>query len=469
MKNREEEIILDCPVMSTTQDGKGVVKIDGRVIFVDFAVEGDIVDIRVKRRSKKYLVGEIVRISTPSPNRVQAHCEHFGKCGGCKLQYIDYAKQLEIKSQHVRDALERIGKVEIESFLPIQGSAENRFYRNKLDYAFSSKRWLTIDEIQTLPENVDRSGLGFHMPGMFDKVLDVTYCYHQIDPSNAIRDAVKEYARKHEMDFYDIRMHSGLLRNMIIRSSSLNQWMVIIAFTELNEKTKGLLEFVKNKFPEIKSLQYAINNKKNDVIYDLDLVTYAGEDFIYEMIGEYKFKVGAKSFFQTNSAQAKVLYDITRDFANIQPNEIVYDLYTGVGSIGIYCSKNAQKVIGIELVEAAIADAKINAALNNIENCSFFASDMRKLFDASFIAKHGKPDVIITDPPRAGMDEPVVQTLLDTACKRIVYVSCNPSTQARDLELLSAKYRVVKVQPVDMFPHTVHVESVALLELKTTF
>lgn len=452
-------------ITDVAAEGKAIAKVDDLVIFVPFVAPGDIVDIQLTRKKNRYAEGKAVKIHHFSTLRNVPFCEHFGICGGCKWQHLPYAEQLKYKQQQVVDNLTRIGKVELPEVMPILGSAKTDFYRNKLEYTFSNKRWLTDSERFSDTRFDDMDALGFHIPGMFDKVLDIRKCWLQVDISNRIRLTIKEFCKKNQYTFFDLRNQEGLMRNLIIRTTSTGELMVIVIFYQEDEKCEKLLQHLADCFPEITSLQYVINQKANDTITDQEVIVYRGADCIYEEMEGLKFKIGPKSFYQTNSEQAYTLYQVARDFANLTGEELVYDLYTGTGTIANFVARQCRKVVGIEYVPEAIADAKVNATLNLIENSAFFAGDMKDLLTDAFIAEHGRPDVIITDPPRAGMHDDVIKTILNAAPKRIVYVSCNPATQARDLSLMSEQYKVTKVQPVDMFPHTHHVENVVLLEL----
>ncbi len=446
-------------------EGKAVARVEGVVVFTTGVIPGDIVDLQVTKKREKYQEARVIKIKSGSPDRITPFCEHFDICGGCKWQYLTYEKQLFYKQKQVSDQLRRIGKVIVPEIIPIKGSANSTFYRNKLEFTFSNRRWLTLEEIQSPDPVNDKDVLGFHVQGMFDKVLDVRKCWLQPDPSNAIRNAVKAYALENNLSFYDLRNKEGFLRNLIIRTTSTGELMVIVnLFSEDVVKRVLLLDFLILKFPEITSLQYVINQKGNDTITDQEIHVYKGREFIVEEMEGLKFNIGPKSFYQTNSLQAYELYKIARDFACLQGDEVVYDLYTGTGTIACFVASRAKRVIGIEYVPEAIEDAKINALNNNIANAEFFAGDMKEILTKDFIALHGHPDVIITDPPRAGMHEEVIDILLFAAPERIVYVSCNPATQARDISLLNHAYQVTRVQPVDMFPHTHHVENVVLLE-----
>ena len=455
-------------ILDIAAEGKAIAKVNDVVIFVPQAIPGDVVDVQVTKKRKNYSEGRIVKFHEYSSERIEPFCEHFGVCGGCKWQHLPYQKQLYYKQKQVTDQLSRIGKVELPEIFPIVGSEKSTYYRNKLEYTFSNKRWLTVNEVASEANISNNNALGFHIPGLFDKVVDINKCWLQNDPSNEIRNEIREYALKNGLDFFDIKEQKGFLRNIIIRTSTTGEVMVIISFfKEDAEKRVLLLEMVAEKFPHITSLMYVINTKGNDTILDQNVIVFKGKDHIYEEMEGLRFKIGPKSFYQTNSEQAYELYKITRNFAQLNGNEVVYDLYTGTGTIANFVARSAKKVVGIEYVPEAIDDAKVNSSLNNISNTLFFAGDMKQVLNDEFISLHGNPDVIITDPPRAGMDAAVVETILNASPKRIVYVSCNPATQARDLLLLDAKYKVKKVQPVDMFPHTHHVENVVLLVFKS--
>lgn len=452
-------------IIDIGSEGKAIARVDGVVVFTTHVIPGDIVNLQVIKKREKYQEAKVVSICTDSPDRIPAFCEHFEVCGGCKWQYLPYEKQLYYKQKQVYDQLKRIGKVTLPDLQPIKGSANSTFYRNKLEFTFSNRRWLTLEEVRSGEQFGDMDVLGFHVQGMFDKVLNVNKCWLQPQPSNAIRNAVKDYAVANHLPFYDLRNKEGFLRNLIIRSTSIGEIMVIVNFfREDVEKREGLLHFIAGQFPEITSLLYVINEKGNDTITDQNIHVFKGRDHIIEEMEGLRFIIGPKSFYQTNSQQAYELYQIAREFASLSGKEVVYDLYTGTGTIACFVASAASKVIGIEYVPEAISDARINAENNNIVNTSFFAGDMKDILTKDFIAEHGHPDVIITDPPRAGMHEEVIHAILFAAPERIVYVSCNPATQARDIGLLSHSYQVTKVQPVDMFPHTHHVENVVLLE-----
>lgn len=416
-------------------------------------------------KKKSFAEGRVVALTTPSEHRVEPFCPHFGVCGGCKWQNMNYDAQLSFKQQSVDNALKRLGKVDTAMMEPILGSEQTEYYRNKLEYTFSNKRWLTSVDDEVKPD--DLNALGFHVPGRFDKILDIDHCFLQQDPSNAIRNTIKQLALEMGITFYDLRAHEGGLRNVIIRTASTGEVMLIVVFAYPEEgQVEQLMTAVADRFPDIVSLLYIVNQKKNDTIFDQDIHVFRGRDFIYEEMEGLKFKVGPKSFYQTNSAQAYELYKITRDFAGLKGDELVYDLYTGAGTIANFVAKSAREVIGVEYVPSAIEDAKINSEINKVYNTKFYAGDMKDVLTADFIAEHGKPQVVITDPPRAGMHADVVNRILEMEAEKVVYVSCNAATQARDLALLQEKYKVVRIKPVDMFPHTQHVENVVLLELK---
>ncbi len=458
------DVLEQVRVEDLTTEGHGIARVDRAVLFIEGAAPGDLVNVQVYRTKKNYGEAKIVELLETSADRTTPRCAHFGTCGGCKLQHIVYERQLAFKQKLVTDAFERIGKVEFPELLPILGSAEVFAYRNRLDYAAADRRWLTAEEIAS-GEPISSPGLGFHIPGRFDKILDITTCHLQDNRSNTIRNSIKEYAVKHGLEFFNPVSQEGFLRNVIVRSTSTGEWMVIIVFKKEQEKERiGLLEHVRDSFPEITSLLYIINEKRNDTIFDQDVVCFSGRDHILEEMEGLTFKISAKSFYQTNSHQAYALYRITRDFAGLTGAENVYDLYTGTGTIAQFVAKAAKHVAGIDYVDDAIADAGINAANNKIDNVAFVAGDLKDAFNNDFIAKNGLPDVIITDPPRSGMHPDVVQKILELKPVRIVYVSCNPTTQARDIQLLSTDYRIEKIQPVDMFPHTTHVENVVLLQ-----
>lgn len=453
-------------IMDAGSEGKAVARVDNYVIFVPFVVPGDVIDIRVVKRRKKYLEGKAVKIHKASPMRIEARCEHFGLCGGCKWQNMDYADQLKFKQKQVTDNFERIGKLDIPEVRPIIGSDKQYFYRNKLEFTFSNQRWLSEEELRQ-EKNVDRNGLGFHLPGMFDRIIDLKNCYLQPEPSNSIRLALNRFSREQGFSFYNSRNHEGFLRNVIVRTSNTGDVMVIMVFGSDDETgIRKMMKFLQNEFPGITSLHYVINIKKNDSISDLEVHYFAGERYIVEEMEGLKFRVGPLSFYQTNSDQAYRLYKVTRDFAGLSGGETVYDLYCGTGTIANFVARQSDNVVGIEYVEPAIRDADENAKLNGHVNTMFFAGDMAEVFNREFTETHGRPDVVITDPPRAGMHPKVVDQLLAVAPEKIVYVSCNPATQARDISLLTEKYDLKVIQPVDMFPQTHHVENVSLLTLK---
>ena len=452
-------------VTDVAAEGNAIAKINDMVLFVEGVIPGDVINVQITKKKKRYCEGRVLEVVRPSSDRMNAFCKHFGVCGGCKWQILPYDKQLMYKEKQVKDQLERIGHVTVNEYLPILGSQWKEFYRNKLEFTFSNKRWITEDEVRTNAEIINSNAVGFHVPRLFDKVVDIEECHLQASPSNEIRNFIRTFALAHNFTFFDIRNHAGLLRNLIIRTSSTGECMVIVVFYENDsEKIETLLAALHKEFPQISSLLYIINQKANDTIGDQEVITYYGNDHIFEEMENLRFKIGPKSFYQTNSKQAYELYKIAREFAQLSGNELVYDLYTGTGTIANFVAAKARQVIGIEYVPEAIEDAKVNSSINNIGNTLFYAGDMKDILTDDFIAKHGAPDVIITDPPRAGMHEDVVETILHAQPKRIVYVSCNPATQARDLQLLSDSYNILKSRAVDMFPHTQHVENVVLLE-----
>ena len=449
-----------------SSEGKGVGRVDGKVVFVKETVPGDVVRARVIGKKKRFLEAYADELLSSSTERIVPFCEHFGLCGGCKWQHMTYDAQLKYKQGHVEENLRKLSGLNLPELMPILGSNKTSFYRNKLEFTFSNFRWLTKEEIESGEEQV-RTGLGFHIPKQFSKIVNISKCHLQEDPSNAIRLKVKAFADEQDVSFYDVKKQEGFLRNLIIRTSSTGEVMVILQVGFRNDSLIDLvMNFIEEEFPDITSLMYVVNEKGNDSFSDLEVELFSGKDHIMEQMGDLKFKIGPKSFYQTNSEQAHKLYKIAADFADLKGDELVYDLYTGTGTIANFVARSAKKVIGIEYVEAAIEDAKINSKINNIENTDFYAGDMKDLLRNDFIKQHGKPDVIITDPPRAGMHPRVTQLLADLKIDRIVYVSCNPATQARDLEILGQVYNVIKIQPVDMFPQTAHVECVILLELR---
>lgn len=446
-------------------EGKAIARVNDVVVFTTHVIPGDVVDLQVTKKRTKYMEAIVKRVVEESPDRVPAFCEHFEVCGGCKWQFLPYEKQLFYKQKQVADQLRRIGRIELPEITPILGSKKTTFYRNKLEFGFSNKRWLTSAEMGLEGDDINMNALGFHVPGMFDKIININKCWLQGDPSNQIRDFIKKYADENRLEYFDRRIQSGLLRNIIIRTSTTGEVMLIVSFFRNDrEDIEGLMAALAAEFPQISSLMYVINEKGNDTITDQEILVYKGKDHILEEMEGLKFKIGPKSFYQTNSEQAYELYKVAREFAGLKGGEVVYDLYTGTGTIANFVARNVKKVVGIEYVPEAIEDAHVNSELNGIENTSFFAGDMKKILTSEFISLHGKPDVIITDPPRAGMDEDVVKTILEAAPDRVVYVSCNPATQARDLALMDEIYQVIRIQPVDMFPHTHHVENVVLLE-----
>lgn len=464
-KRKELPILENVTIADVAGEGKAIARIDDMVIFVPYVIPGDVVDIQVTKKKHSYMEGRALRIVTPSPDRIAPMCSHYGVCGGCKWQVLPYELQIKHKQNQVENVLRRIGKVELPEITPILGSKETAYYRNKLEFTFSNKRWLTDDEVKAGVQYDDMNALGFHIPNMFDKVLDIEKCYLQPEISNRIRTEIKQYAKTHNLAFFDLRNRDGFLRNIIIRTAGTGEVMLIVVFFKEDEAARvALLDHLATTFPEITSLIYVINGKANDTITDQQTILYKGRDFIEEEMEGLRFKVGPKSFYQTNTLQAYELYKVAREFADLKPEQTLYDLYTGTGTIACFCAGRVKKVVGIEYVPEAIEDAKINAANNNITNTTFFAGDMKDILTDDFIAQHGRPDIVITDPPRDGMHQDVIKVLLNAAPEKIVYVSCNPATQARDLTLLDEKYKVVKVRPVDMFPHTHHVENVILLE-----
>jgi len=446
-------------------EGKAIARVNDVVVFTTHVIPGDVVDLQVTKKRTKYMEAIVKRVIQESPDRVPAFCEHFEVCGGCKWQFLPYEKQLFYKQKQVADQLRRIGRIELPEISPILGSEKTTYYRNKLEFGFSNKRWLTYEEIGLEGDDLNKNALGFHIPGLFDKILDINKCWLQDDPSNQIRNFIKDYANDNGLEFFDRRIQSGLLRNIIIRTSTTGDVMLIVCFfSEQTENRERLLAAIAAEFPQISSLMYVINPKGNDTIHDQEIMVYKGNNYILEEMEGLKFKISPKSFYQTNSEQAHELYKVAREFAGFKGDEVVYDLYTGTGTIANFIARNVQKVVGIEYVAEAIEDAHVNSELNGITNTIFFAGDMKKILNSDFIARHGQPDVIITDPPRAGMDEEVVKTIVEAAPEKVVYVSCNPATQARDLALMDEFYKVTRIQPVDMFPHTHHVENVVLLE-----
>jgi 23S rRNA (uracil1939-C5)-methyltransferase len=465
-KNTDKVVFHQIKVLDAGAKGVSVAKApDGKVVFIPNVVPGDVVDVQTFKKRKAYYEGKAVHFHEYSEHRVEPICEHFGVCGGCKWQNMKYSQQLYYKQNEVKNHLQRIGKIELPEFEPILGSEKQFFYRNKMEFSFSNSRWLTEKEIDSTEDLGNRNALGFHIPKMWDKILDINKCHLQEDPSNAIRNEVRDFANANGLTFFNPRAHEGLLRTLMLRTASTGEIMVLIQFFENDKPNRELiLNHLYEKFPQITSLQYVVNNKANDTLYDTDIKLYKGSDYILEEMEGLKFSINAKSFYQTNSDQAYELYKITRDFAGLTGNEIVYDLYTGTGTIAQFVSKKAKKVIGVESVPDAIKDAKANAVRNEITNCEFFVGDMKVVFNDDFIAQHGHPDVIITDPPRDGMHKDVIEQIMKIAPEKVVYVSCNSATQARDLALMDEKYKVTRVRPVDMFPQTHHVENVVLLE-----
>lgn len=467
-KKKPLPLLENITITDVAAEGKAITKVDNLVIFVPYAVPGDVVDLQIKRKKHSYAEAEVVKVHQYSDKRVKPFCKHFGICGGCKWQCLSYEDQLFYKQKQVVDNLTRIGKVEIPEVSPILGSKHIKEYRNKLEFSFSNKKWLTQEEISSGQKFDNMDAVGFHIPGAFDKILDIDQCLLMSDINNRLRNSIREYAISHQLSFYDLRAQTGLLRNMMLRTSATGEIMLLMQFCirtdEEQSQANQVLAHVHTNFPEVTSLLWVNNLKCNDTIGDLDIQTYAGTDYIYETMENLRFKVGPKSFYQTNTEQAYELYKVARNFAGLTGNELVYDLYTGTGTIANFVAKQARQVIGIEYVPEAIEDAKVNAQLNNLDNTLFYAGDMKDILNREFIEKHGTPDVIITDPPRAGMHTDVIDTILFASPQRIVYVSCNPATQARDLQLLSVAYQVKAVQPVDMFPQTHHVENVVLLE-----
>lgn len=471
-KKKPLPLLENITITDFAAEGKALARVDDMVVFVPWAVPGDVCDLQVRRKKHSFMEAEMATLHQPSPLRITPFCQHFGVCGGCKWQQLPYEEQLKMKQQQVYDQLTRIGKVALPEFRPILGSVKTKEYRNKLDFGCANKRYLTKEEIEQLPHDESQSlkdlpAIGFHITGAFDKILPIEKCWLMDDVQNQIRNEIRDYAVSQQMSFFDLRQQVGLLRDVIIRNSNTGELMVIIQFHYDEEgdeqKAHNLLQHIADKFPQITSLMYLNNQKCNDTIGDQEILTFKGNDHIYETMEGLRFKVGPKSFYQTNTEQAYHLYSVAREFAGLTGKEMVYDLYTGTGTIANFVAKQACKVVGIEYVPEAIEDAKINSQENHIENTLFYAGDMKDILTDDFIAEHGRPDVIITDPPRAGMHPDVVKTILRAAPKRIVYVSCNPATQARDLQDLDADYRVDAVQPVDMFPHTPHVENVVLL------
>lgn len=463
---REQKTLTALTVHDIAEEGKGVARAEDLVVFIEKAIPGDVVDAIVYKKKKKFAEAKIAKIITPSPERVEPFCSHFGVCGGCKWQHMYYGAQLKYKQKSVLDALQRLAGLDVSHAEAILPSSQDKYYRNKLEYTFSNKRWLTSQD-DIIEDEKELNALGFHVPLRFDKILKIDHCYLQANPSNDLRNSIAEFAVRNNVSFYDLRAHEGALRNLVIRTSSTGELMVIVIFAYPEEgQVELVMEFVKTQFPQITSLLYIINQKKNDTFSDQEVLLYNGRAYIEEEMEGLKFRIGPKSFYQTNSLQAYELYKITRDFANLKGDELVYDLYTGTGTIANFVAKMAKKVVGVEYVPDAIVDAKINSEVNGINNTVFYAGDMKDILNNDFINQNGKPDVVITDPPRAGMHPDVVERLMEMEAAKIVYVSCNAATQARDLIRLKEKYDLVRIKPVDMFPHTQHVENVVLLKLK---
>ena len=468
-RNKKQLPVLEkITITACAAEGKSIARVDDKVVFVPYVVPGDVVDFQVKKKKSSYMEAVAVRFHEYSPLRTEPACKHYGVCGGCKWQCLKYEEQLKAKQQQVEDNLVRIGKIELPEIQPIIGSKHVYGYRNKLEFGFSNKRWLTEEEVRADVKYDVMDAVGFHITGAFDKILDIEECHLMDDVNNAIRNDIRRYALEHGLEFYDLRLNKGLLRSLMIRTSNTGELMFLVQFRiespEHQAQADALMQHLADTFPQITSLLYVDNHKANDTFGDQEIHVVKGKDFIYEEMEDLKFKVGPKSFYQTNTEQAYELYKVARSFAGLTGNELVYDLYTGTGTIANFVARQARQVIGIEYVPEAIEDAKVNSDINSISNTLFFAGDMKDILNKEFICQHGRPDVIITDPPRAGMHQDVIDTILFAAPERIVYVSCNPATQARDLQLLDAAYKVVKVQPVDMFPHTQHVENVVLLE-----
>ena len=464
-KKRDLPLIEGLEITTLAAEGKAMGRWNDIVVFVPMTVPGDVVDVQIRNKRRRFMEGTVVNYVRRSPLREEPFCRHFGVCGGCKWQNLPYDEQLRFKGEQVRDQLTRIGKIELPEIAPCLGSAQTRHYRNKLEFTFAHRRWMTAEEIASGRELEAGPALGFHIPNMFDKVLDIDECWLQPEPSNAIRLETKRFCLENGYSFHNAREHAGLMRNIIIRTASTGETMVIVVFNEDDcERIDALLGHLAGRFPEITSLMYVVNTKLNDSVGDLEAICWRGKDHIIEQMEGLRFKVGPKSFYQTNSAQAYELYKVARTFADLHPEDTLYDLYTGTGTIANFCASRCAKVVGIEYVPEAIEDAKVNSQINGIGNTVFYAGDMKRVLNDDFIARNGRPDVIILDPPRAGVDEPVIEVIRRAAPQRMVYVSCNPATQARDLALLDADYRVVAVQPVDMFPHTHHVENVVKLE-----
>jgi 23S rRNA (uracil1939-C5)-methyltransferase len=468
VRKKKNIVLEEVLVENYAAEGKSLARQEGKVIFIENVVPGDVVDIRLSKNKKDWAEGYPIQFKSYSKERVEPFCRHFGVCGGCQWQMLPYQKQLQYKQQQVIDNLTRIGKIKLPQPLPIAGSIEDKFYRNKLEYTFSTKEYVPNEDFdKTDKEKSFRNVLGFHAKGFFDKVVNIEKCWLQPEPNNEIRNALREFAWKKRFSFYDYREHKGFLRNLQLRICTTGEVMVNVVLGEDNqEKRNDVLDFLTGQFPQITTLLYTINLKKNDSLNDLEPIIYSGKGYVIEQLEDFQFKIGPKSFFQTNTKQAEKLYQITREFAELNGSQILYDLYCGTGSIGIFCSKGAKKIVGVEAIEEAIKDAKENALLNRIDHAEFYTGDVIDICNYDFFSRHGKPDVIITDPPRAGMHEKMVRKILEIEAPTVVYVSCNPATQARDLSLLNEKYEVTKLQPVDMFPHTHHIENVVQLKRK---
>lgn len=466
-KMKKQIVLENVEIADVAAEGKALARIDDMVVFTQYAVPGDVVDIVVTKKKHSYMEGRVSQFWKFSNVRCEAKCEHYGICGGCKWQILPYEEQIRHKQKQVVDALTRIGHLELPEVSPILGSKKIYEYRNKLEYTFSNRRWVPFGESREELSGQELYGVGFHIPGMFDKVLDIRKCHLQVDISNQVRNEIRQYALEHNLEFFDLRNQGGFLRTLMVRTTSTGELMIVVVFyNDMKNEREALLEHIAQKFPEITSLLYVINQKCNDTITDQEIKVFKGTEAIYEEMEGLRFKIGPKSFYQTNSEQAYELYKVARNFAELEGNELVYDLYTGTGTIANFVSRKCRQVIGIEYVPEAIEDAKVNSKINNIDNTLFYAGDMKDMLTDGFIREHGRPDVIITDPPRAGMHEDVVNVILNAEPRRIVYVSCNPATQARDLAMLCQKYTITAVQPVDMFPHTHHVENVVQLRMK---
>ncbi len=464
-KHRKRKVLEDVEVVDIVARGKGFATMpNGKALFIDDAVPGDVVDVLVRKNTSGYVAGRVLNMKKPSEDRIDSFCEHFGTCGGCKWQYLDYQKQLEYKEKIVGDNFRRLGKLEFDEIRPIIGTKEQTFYRNKMEYTFSSNRWIDKHEVAEDERIDDRRGVGFYVPSSFLKVVDIKKCHLQGGGSNEVRNFLRDYAVEHDLTFYNLLKHTGFLRNLIVRTTVAGELMIVLQVAEQNQPLiEQVMEALLEQFPEVTSLNYVINQKRNDTMYDQEVITYHGQAFITEYLEELKFKISPKSFFQTNPKQALELYSIIRDFADLKGEELVYDLYTGTGSIAQFVSRYCKHVVGIEEVADAIKDAKYNSEQNELTNCDFIVGDVRKEFTAKLLEKYGTPDLIITDPPRAGLHPDVVRQLNQSGAERIVYVSCNPATQARDLGLMKEHYKIEKIQPVDMFPFTYHIENVVLL------